>query len=131
MRPLLCLSLFVASWAAAFAAAPPAKVPDAWLKLIDQLGDDDEDRQKEAQKKLAALGEDVLPLLRRAEKGHVDADVRLRAAALTLAIETAVYVEIRHFSGHEDGVHHFALSPDAKRVVSGSGHSGKEHVARV
>ena len=48
------------------AAAPPAKVPAAWRKLIDQLGDDDADVRKGAEKALAALGEDVAPTLRRA-----------------------------------------------------------------
>src|SRR5262249_61868512 len=66
--------------AALFAAAPPAKVPDQWVKLIDQLGDDD--TREAAAKKLTALGEDVLPALRRAAKEHDDPDVRLRAVVL-------------------------------------------------
>jgi hypothetical protein len=65
---------------APFAAAPPARVPAGWLNLIEQLGNEDEDTRKAAEKKLADLGEDALPALRKAGKSHDDADVRLRAS---------------------------------------------------
>jgi hypothetical protein len=66
MRPLLCLSLSCLSTFVAFAAAPPARVPPEWLKLIDQLGDDDEDVRRSAEKKLFTRGEDVHGVLRAA-----------------------------------------------------------------
>jgi hypothetical protein len=87
---LLCLAL-----SAAFAAAPPAKVPAEWLALIDQLGDDDSKIQDSASKKLEALGEDVLPALRRAAKAHDDVDARLRCKLLVTAIEKNEYREVR------------------------------------
>src|SRR3954465_6720819 len=104
MRPLLFLSLSCLSAFVALAAAPPARVPPEWLKLIDQLGDDDEDRQKEAEKKLDALGEDVIPVLRRAAKGHDDVDVRLRAAVVAAAIQKRLFGEIHVFEGHRGWV---------------------------
>src|SRR3954453_17734105 len=93
---LSCLSAF-----ALFAAAPPAKEPAEWHKLIEQLGDDD--ARAAAAKKLEAIGEDVLPALHRAAKGHDDVDVRLRAAVLIAAIEKKLYGEVRQFTGHAEG----------------------------
>src|SRR5205823_2754114 len=69
------------------AAAPPAKVPAAWLKLIDQLGEEDGDRRADAETKLKALGERILLALEAAAKGHDDVDVRLRAAVLAREVE--------------------------------------------
>ena len=54
MRPFLCLALLLSLSTSSFAAAPPAKAPAAWLKLIDQLGDD-ADVRKTAEKKLTDL----------------------------------------------------------------------------
>src|SRR4051794_30635742 len=87
MRTPTCLALSSLLVLSAFAAAPPAKVPAEWLKFIDQLGDDDEKTRQAAEKELASLGEDVLPALRRAHRGHADPDVRLTAGLLVAAIE--------------------------------------------
>src|SRR4051794_40462235 len=103
---LLCLAL-----SAAFAAAPPAKVPAAWLKLIEQLGDDDEAVRKAARLKLEALGEDALPALRKAGRRHADADVRLGCVVVAAAIERTVYRDGLRFVGHTDGVYNVAVSP--------------------
>jgi WD40 repeat protein len=89
------------------------------LKLIDQLGDDREDVKSSAEKKLAALGEDVLPALRRASKDHPDADARLAALLLVAAIEKDVFREIRRF-GKGETADSLAASPDGKRIASGS-----------
>src|SRR4051812_43418383 len=120
MRQLSALALLALLTLAAPAAAPPAKVPREWSGLIDELGDDDEDVRKAAAKKLARIGEDVLPVIRKAGRSHADPDVRLRAAALADAIERARAGEVRVFVGHTRGVSGFALSPDGKRMVSGS-----------
>jgi WD40 repeat protein len=122
---LCCLSV------SAFTAAPPPKVPAEWLKLIDQLGED-EDVKTAAVKKLTDLGEDVVPALRRAEKAHPDVDVRLRAGVVAAAIEEKVYREVRRFTGSAEGVAAFALSPDGKKMASGCWGTGlTESVARV
>src|SRR5262249_25240745 len=92
----LCLLL-----SAGFGAAPPAQVPADWLKLIDQLGEEDEQMRGAASKKLQALGEDVIGPLRVAAKSHDDVDVRLRAAVLADAIERKVYGVLRQLVGHE------------------------------
>src|SRR4051812_45050469 len=120
MRPLFALlALSCLAAVAAFAAAPPAPVPAEWLKLIDQLGDDDADTRKSAEKELTELGEGVLPALRKAGEGHADVDVRLRATAIAAALEKQLYGEVRRFTGHADGHVWFSLSPDGKKMVSG------------
>ena len=53
MRSLLVCLFLACLTGAAFAAAPPAKVPAEWLKLIDQLGD--AAVRKEAEKMLTDL----------------------------------------------------------------------------
>src|SRR5262249_40600593 len=117
---------------ACFAAAPPPKVPDAWLKLIDQLGEEDEGKRAEAEKELTALGEDVLPALGSATRNHADVDVRLRAAVLTKAIQKKVYGVVRRLDGHKAPVINFALSPDGKRLASTSnGEKDKGAFVRV
>src|SRR5262245_5385460 len=102
----------------AFAAAPPAKVPAKWQKLIDDLGSDHEETWMAASKELSSLGEDVLGPLRAAAKNHNDVDARLRATVLVQAIERKVYGVQRTLSGHKAPVINFALSPDGKRLVS-------------
>src|SRR5262249_30418323 len=129
VRKTAAAILSVSLTLAAFAAAPPARVPAEWLKLIDRLGDDDHDVRKAAQEKLTGPGEGALPALRRAERGHDDPDVRLWAALLVSTIEG--YGEVRRFTGHTEGVINFAVSPDGKRFVSGTCAFGTEHVARV
>src|SRR4051794_3985278 len=116
MRPLAALAAACLLLPAAFAAAPPAKVPAEWHQLIDQLGE--EQTRAAAQKKLEALGEDVVPVLRRAGKTHDDADVRLRATVIAAAIEKELFGEVRVFK-HDDLVLVLAVSPDGKRVASG------------
>src|SRR5262245_24200582 len=129
MRLSIALLVLSLSYAALFAAAPPPKAPEQWLKLIDQLGDDE--THADAAKKLEALGEDAIPVLRRAGRQHGDVDVRLRAAVVADAIEKMLWGEVRKFEGHKDGVLAFALSPDGKKMVSGAWQNDSDHVARV
>jgi WD40 repeat protein len=129
MRPLCVTLVTVCLALTSFAAAPPARLPAEVTKWIDQLGDDD--TRKAAEKKLTQLGEAILGTLRRVGNTHADADVRLRAMLLASAIEKKVYGEVRTYMGHTDGPIAFALSPDGKRMVSGSWGDLSEHVARV
>jgi WD40 repeat protein len=128
-RLSVCLVLTCLLAAGTFAAAPPGPPVQ---KLIDDLGDDDIDVRQSAEKKLAALGEDVLPALIRAQRSHEDADVRLRATLLVKTIERKVYgdkregLEVRRFTGHRAGVIAFALSPDGKRMASAAGKPGRD-----
>src|SRR5262249_48309933 len=57
--------------------------------------------------------------------------VRLHCNVLITAIEANEYREVRQFVGHTDGLHSLAVSPDGKRLVSGSWHANREPVARV
>src|SRR5262245_43349734 len=118
MRPLLFLSCLSA--VVAIAAAPPAKEPSEWRALIDQLGDDDSDVRVAAVKKLDAIGEDVLPALRRAAEGHAEVEVRLSAGVIAGRIEDRVYGKEHMLEGHTDGVMVLAVSPDGKRIASGA-----------
>lgn len=124
MRPLACLALACLCLSA---AAPPATQPAALLKLIDDLGNDQ--TREAAAKKLEAMGEDILGLLRSKSAIHPDADVRVRLVALAAAIEKSS--EVRRFAGHTEGVVCLALSPDGKRIASGSWLDDTERLARV
>jgi WD40 repeat protein len=128
---LCCLIALVLSVSLVFAAAPPAKVPAEWLKLIDQLGDEDEDKCKEAEKNLLVFGEDALQALGKAAKSHADPDVRLRALRLVAKIDRMVYLAARRFTGHEQEPHALAVSPDGRRFVSSAVNEGDAYVWEV
>src|SRR5207302_450565 len=105
--------------------------------LIERLGSDDPARRREAAKRLEALGESALPLLREAVKSHADPDVRLRAAVVVRAIDAALWGEIRRFGdGGAYWLNRVAFTRDGRAVAAGGGvifydlQSGKE-VKRV
>lgn len=134
MRLVTSFILVAVTCACVLAAAPPAREPAEWLRLIDQLGEEDDDVRKAAQEKLTGLGEEVLPTLHRAAKGHADVDVRLRAGALVSSLEKALFGVARSFPAHDAGVVVFALSPDGKFAATSAGYRGKDrsvHVWRV
>src|SRR3954471_20311928 len=88
----------LAGWALAvllvFSIGLPARSqPDdkQLSKLIEQLGDDDVDVRKGAQKKLTDIGEPALDLLRKAARDSRDADIRLHALILVKSIEKNAY----------------------------------------
>src|SRR5689334_9398664 len=116
MRRSLSLLAVGVAVAAAFAAAPPTKAPGEWLKLIDQLGDNE--ARAPAARKLDALGENALPVLRRAAQLHADVDVRLRAAVLAGAIENRLYGKEQVLSGKLGQNIAFAVSPDDKHIAT-------------
>jgi WD40 repeat protein len=109
--------------------APARSEPDAKeiAKLIEQLGDDELDTRKAAEKKLADIGEPALAQLRKAAKEHLDADVRLRSIVLVRAIEKGAFGEIRKFVGHTGHIRHIAVSRDGKRALTG----GMDNSARL
>src|SRR4051812_3266774 len=130
MRSMILIALCLLA-SVVHAAAPPRAASPAVLKLIEQLGDDSSDVRKDAEKKLTALGEDVVPALRKASKQHADIDVRLRTMTIAAAIEKTLFGEVRVYKGHTDGVIVFALSPDGKKMASGSWKNYSEGVVRV
>src|SRR6476620_6300917 len=103
MRFLLTVLMLSGASMLALAAAPPRPNPSLVNKLIDKLGDDDEDVRKVASKKLKELGEDVVPLPRKASKAHSDVDVRLRVMIVVSAIEKDLYGEASRIVGSADG----------------------------
>ena len=120
------------------AAGPPSpsgerggKPPEGRVAaLIKQLGDDDFERREAASKALDQIGEDALPELRRAERSS-DAEVGRRAAAVIQAIGGRVFVEVRRFTGHTDGVITVAVSPDGRRALSGAWGGQADHTVRL
>src|SRR5262245_38092255 len=115
MRSLL-MSVLLLGATLTFAAAPlPRSIAPVANKLIDKLGDDDVDVRKAAIKQLVELGEEVIPILRRAAKTHSDVDVRLRANVVAADIEKMLFGEIRSFKGHSGWVYRMALTPDGKK----------------
>jgi WD40 repeat protein len=128
---IVCLLAGASLIARAPAAAPPPRDTARIQRLIDALGDEDEDARKQASHKLENLGAKALPALRKAGKSHPDADVLLRATLLASAIEQKLAGFVRLCKGHTQGIIALAVSPDGKRVVSGSWAAGTEHVARV
>ena len=89
-------------------------------KLIEQLGDDDYDVRKVAEKKLIEIGEPAIDQIRKAAREAPDADVKLRAIVLSATIGKELYGQIRAFNGHTGHIRHLAVSKDGKHLLSGS-----------
>src|SRR5262249_47307010 len=89
-------------------------------KLIEQLGDDDAEVRKSAEKKLTEIGEPALDLLRKAARDSRDADVKLHALALVKLIEKSAFASIRQFTGHTGHIRHLAVSKDGKKALTAS-----------
>src|SRR5262245_18197967 len=97
-----------------------AKPPEPRIaELVKQLGDASFKLREAASRSLDQIGEDALPELRKAANDP-DTEVRRRAAALIRSISGRLFVEVRRFTGHTDGVITVALSPDGRRALSGS-----------
>ncbi|HEY7313951.1 MAG TPA: WD40 repeat domain-containing protein [Gemmataceae bacterium] len=92
-------------------------------KLIEQLGDDDLARRREASKRLEEIGTPALELLRKAEDGHRDPDVKLRAGLLVRAIENKGWDEVRVIVGPTRGYwfNRIAFTPDGEQAVIAGG----------
>jgi WD40 repeat protein len=138
MNPYLraCLLLGIAA-SLVLAAAPPGsrKTPNETAeqkriaRLIVQLGDDAYPKREAASKELKTIGVPAFAALHRATSS-ADLEVRRRAAELMRAI--AARLEVRAFSGHNDGVVAVALSPDGKLALSGPVcYTSKDSAARL
>ena len=83
LTPLLLAAGFVAFALMGGATAQDKDTDDAKIaKLIEQLGDDDFDVRKAAEKKLIEIGEPAFVQVKRAARKAADADVKLRAIVL-------------------------------------------------
>src|SRR5260370_14628921 len=141
MRPWIRRSLIVGLLAvAAVLASRSGRADDkpdatAIARWIDQLGDDDADKRKDAAKHLEQAGEAALEALQKAEKEHADVDVRLRVGLVLRTIVKETWGEIRTFGGQTPGYwfNRVAFAADGKQaLVTGGGvvwfdlESGKE-----
>jgi WD40 repeat protein len=129
MRHLLTILMLIPA-ALTLAAAPAVPTSPVVGKLIDQLGSDDEDTRKAAEKKLEGLGEDVLPVLHQAAKKHADIDVRLRALVLARAIRGKHWglikaigpgAEVNQVGAHGYWLNRVRFSRDGKHAIAAGG----------
>lgn len=99
-------------------------------KLIEQLGDDDLTRRREASKRLEEIGTPALELLRKAEDGHRDPDVKLRAGLIVRAIEAKAraieaksWGEVRALVGPTRGywLNRVVFTTDGKYAIAAGG----------
>jgi WD40 repeat protein len=122
---LLALALLAGLLGAASAARPdddddaPKKVDAKELaKWIDQLGDDDEAKRKEAEEKILSFGEAAHDAVKKAAKDHADADVRLRATLLEKKIAAGAFRELKKMTGHEKKIRWIAVTKDGKKAIT-------------
>ncbi|MFQ3593262.1 MAG: WD40 repeat domain-containing protein [Gemmataceae bacterium] len=123
------LAVVLAVGLASLVLAQDAKPADSELgKLIDQLGNDDPELRKQAEKKIFDRGLSALDDLDKAIKEHADPDVKLRAILLASNIRKGAFGLLRKFLGHQDkGIRHILVSKDGKRVVTG----GMDRTVRI
>jgi WD40 repeat protein len=119
---LFCQPIFARDAEPTDKGKPPAADPAAIRRLIAQLGDESFTTREAAGKKLAAIGEPALALLREAAEESDIAEVRRRAQQLVSQIERKVFGQVRTFEGHTGFQLRWAIrvavAPDGKRAVS-------------
>jgi WD40 repeat protein len=86
--------------------------------LIKELGDESFEKREAAHKRLAAYGEAVLELLRRAAKEKREPEVQERLGQLIQAISSSFFVEVRQFERHKNWTPRLAVTPDGRQVVA-------------
>jgi len=87
-------------------------------RLIDLLGDCDEDKRADAEKKLIEMGEAAHEAVTKAAKDHPDADVRLRATLLVKKIANYAFRELKKMTGHSKPIRSVVVFKDGKRAVT-------------
>jgi WD40 repeat protein len=126
MPPLYaCLLAFLVSTCLIVAqdsSPPAAKKADFDEKtvraLIGQLGDDAFEVREAAHKRLTAIGEPALDLLRTAGKENADFEVRQRLGQLIKSITDSFFVEVRRFDRPQGWMQRLAVTPDDRHVVA-------------
>ena len=124
-----CLMLVCSLGLVGLALTQETKPADTDLaKLIDQLGNDDPELRKQAEKKIFQIGLNALDELQKAIKAHPDPDVKLRAILLASNIKKGAFGLIQKFVGHQDkGIRHILVTKDGKRAITG----GMDRTVRV
>jgi WD40 repeat protein len=125
LRLLLALGLVLAvALLAARGADPSADVEIA--RCIRQLGSEKFEERDTATRRLDAIGERALPLLRQASE-HDDVEVRRRSRDLVRIIEHRLFGERGVLTGHETEIVVVALSSNGRIGLSGA----NDHSMRV
>lgn len=116
---------------AVLASAPPPPENKEIRKLVAQLDDDDVDIRKAAMKKLEAMGDTVVPLLRRELAKQKDAEVKLRLGLILRAIHARNWGPVKAFGpgaatkvyppGGGYWFNRVRLTPDGKHAVVAGG----------
>ena len=119
-RLILAVGLFALALLGGVMAQEQTDAEKKIAKLIEQLGDDDPEVRKAAEKKLIEIGEPALDQVKKAAKEAADADVKLRAIVLSATIGKGLFGQIRTFTGHTGDIRHLAVSKDGKHILSGS-----------
>jgi hypothetical protein len=124
---MAALSYLLLAWHFLAQAQDAAKAPEGKKEAVDeksvralvtQLGDESFEKREAAHKRLAALGEQALPLLQKAAKETADLEVRTRLGELIQAIHSSLFVEVRSFGRHKNWVTRLAVTPDGQKVVA-------------
>jgi WD40 repeat protein len=104
------------------AAQEPAPDPGEVAGLVKQLGEEDAARREAAIRRLEAIGEPALAVLRQVVRTHPDPDVRLRAALVARAIEGGLWGEVRRFgSGGGYWLNRIHFTRDGRALAAGGG----------
>ena len=90
--------------------------------LVVELSDDSFDKREAAQKRLAALGEPALALIRTAAKESKDLEARERLGQLIRDITSSLFTEVRRFERGDKANNNWstrlAVTPDGRRLVT-------------
>jgi WD40 repeat protein len=101
-------------------------------RLIAQLGSHNYKEREAAGKRLEALGEPAWVAVRQTAAATPDLEIRHRAERLAQIIGRRVFVAVRRFTGHSDGVITVAVSPNGKLALSGAVcYQSKDGAARL
>src|SRR5204863_1429465 len=89
-------------------------------RLVDQLGDNVFATRSLARRKLEAIGEPAIEILKKVAENADDFEIRTAARAIVKTYETNTSGLVHVFGGHGNRVNGVAISADGKRALSAS-----------
>lgn len=92
--------------------------PEEIKRLVGQLGDENFAKREQAQKRLEAIGQPALDILKKAAEASRDAEIRRSAKAIVETLERKASGLLRTLGGHGNRVNGVAIRGDGKRAVS-------------
>jgi WD40 repeat protein len=87
-------------------------------RLVKQLGDDDFEKRADARKRLEAIGEPAIEILKKAAESADDTEIRSAAKQIIEAFARKNSGLLRVFQKHGERVNGVAISKDGKRGLS-------------